>query len=161
MRATVTFKTVAWQKQIARGLKDFADLADRSPNTATVGVDPSKANTRHPNSTLTYGALGALMEYGGGNVPERPHLRPTITANKRGWGIMLGKGMVKVAKSRRGLPELMQRVGNKMAEDVRLTIRRGVPPSNAPSTVSQKGFDHPLIETGLYMNSITAQVTKQ
>ncbi|MDR3050016.1 MAG: hypothetical protein LBV16_09350 [Elusimicrobiota bacterium] len=40
---------------------------------------------------------------------------------------------------------------------VRNPIMRGEFPSNAPSTIKQKGFNRPLIDTGKFFNSIKAR----
>lgn len=154
MRVTVKVNTPKFNREVKRALDQLRDRVD-GYNTSSVGVDSKLAQTTHPtNGDLTFGQLSAILEY------ERPHLRPTANKRKNVWSAVLGKSMLAVVRGKKKLKAAMEQVAELMGKDVRATIDAGVPPSNAPSTVAKKGFNHPLIETGAYRDSIVGEVTK-
>ena len=59
-----------------------------------------------------------------------------------------------------GVNASQKRVGEKMKEMIKEEILNTKIPSNEPSTISKKGFDDPLIETGLMYDSVKSKVRK-
>ena len=52
----------------------------------------------------------------------------------------------------------MEIVGIKVSEQLQESIVKFKDPANAPSTIAQKGFDDPLINTGDMLRSVEYQV---
>lgn len=133
-------------------------------------------------------AIAAVQEFGavvrgkGGQgtvIPSRPFMRQTIAQQRTAW-VRLLAGALKA--SLRGVPgpsggaggsqpplqTLLQRLtaptqaltllGQTMQADLTHTIRQTHTPPNAPSTIRHKGFDKPLLETGVLQNSVSFQV---
>jgi hypothetical protein len=59
------------------------------------------------------------------------------------------------------LIDIAQKLGQMVAEALKDTIREGVDPPNAASTIRKKGFDWPLIDTGEMLESITSRVESE
>jgi hypothetical protein len=115
--------------------------------------------------------VAAANEFGTGRVPERSYLRSTADARRDEYAAELtriaGRATGMGAGARRMLIRLgvrtilrrdLQRLGAQMVDDVQRTITDLRDPANAPSTVAQKGFDNPLIETERLRASIDFEV---
>lgn len=54
--------------------------------------------------------------------------------------------------------KLLWSLGRSAVKETRDIIKRGETVANAPATISHKGFDHPLRETGLLEKSLTFEI---
>lgn len=86
-----------------------------------------------------------------GGIPSRPFFRSMIAKNSRSWPDTLGAA-VKASKynARRALT--IQ--GTVMKDQLVTSIVETTTPPNAPSTIARKGFDKPLIDTGVMQRSV-------
>ena len=111
----------------------------------------------HPKTGETEATIAAINEFGvpSLNIPERPFMAATIRDTKVG---------TKLAEElKRNLTQQRARfswkvVGKFYANEVAVTIRDFSQPANAPLTISLKGFDNPLVETGHMMRNVDTRV---
>ncbi|MGD9424004.1 hypothetical protein ACLHDD_02245 [Pantoea sp. NSTU24] len=101
--------------------------------------------------------VAAANEFGdpGMNRPPRPFFRRMIEEKSPQWGDDIGKIAVAVKYDASTLFPLM---GERIKEQLQGSIREFTDPALAPSTVSKKGFDKPLIETSHMLNSVDYDV---
>ena len=106
----------------------------------------------------------AYNEFGTEQIPARPFLRRTIDESRSGFGQYVRRTIDTLLFSGLGTKEFaMDLLGNWMVARVRRTIQNS--PSwaqpNAPSTVARKEGDHPLIDTGLMLRSVTFRKSRR
>lgn len=103
---------------------------------------------------------------GSAHIPARPFMLTTISAFRRG---ATAKNLVKrmawaaemfLFKRMSPIPA-MENAGELVKDEMQKQIDRWTVPRNAPSTISQKGFDNPLIETGFMKDSVAFRVIKR
>lgn len=117
-------------------------------------------DARHPNFEGPTAELAAIHEYGGGNVPARPMLRPVFDKNLEKyrrlqrdlWGAVLG--------GKKNINEALKELGEVMVRDVKEHILIGPHRPLAPSTVARKGHDQPLIETKTLHDQVSSKVER-
>jgi hypothetical protein len=78
-----------------------------------------------------------------------------IAANKSGWSLAFGNMMSAHNYN-------VNRVFALMGEGIKDQLTRAVidfsDPNNAPSTVAKKGFDNPLIDTGIMQKAVGYEI---
>jgi len=98
-------------------------------------------------------AIAAFQEFGTGNIPARPFMRQAIDSNldnlKRAYFIAM--------KSDNLRPRALEIVARKLLAGIQDQIISIKKPRNAKSTIRRKGFDNPLIETGLMLESVKSK----
>jgi hypothetical protein len=101
-------------------------------------------------------ALMAIHEYGSpeANIPERAPMRKTF-AEKKAEMHRVCAGLVKQFLAGQTMERCLNILGAWGAAQVKNTIREGVDPPNAPSTIEAKGSSTPLVDTGRLINAIT------
>ena len=105
--------------------------------------------------------IAAVNEFGSadGTIPERSFLRSTVDENRKKYLSALSAAIDKgITYGRAAMVRELGKVGQVAVGDVQRKIRDLDTPPNAPSTVRQKGFDNPLIETGRLRQSIDFKV---
>lgn len=113
---------------------------------------------------ISVAGIAYLNEYGfqdpekGINIPERPFMRMTIAREKANWFKMAADIAKKQYKGAERVEMGLRRMGLRMVQNHKKTIRDGVPPPNAPFTIAKKGSSKPLIDTGQMINSIRAEI---
>ncbi len=113
----------------------------------------------YPNGTpVAY--IAAINEFGrpDHNQPPRPFFRQMIAAKSPGWG----QSMAKVLKAAGyDVDVSLARMGEGIRGQLQGSIRELTQPPLAPATVEAKGFDKPLIDTSVMINSVDYEVTKE
>lgn len=142
----------------------------RTTTTRTTGYGVSKetriTSVEHEGpsaggrSSLTNLEIAIVNHFGtlDGHVPGRPFLTQTADAKRGAWLGLLEKVLLKVVKGALTLRDALELVGMQAAADVKRTIRAGMSPPNAESTIKAKGSSKPLINTGQLLNGISHQV---
>jgi hypothetical protein len=97
-------------------------------------------------------------EYGTKNIPPRPFFRQTIAAKSGNWGNALGKALT---ATKFDTEKALATVGEGIKDQIVNSIVAFSTPKNAQSTVDAKGFDHPLIDTGVMQRSVEYDVQGQ
>jgi hypothetical protein len=97
-------------------------------------------------------------------VPERSYIRSTYDRLRESYFAALRTGMKQVYAGKAKATSILDLIGSNMAADQRKTIRDGVPPPLADSTVQRKMAKGrkdpaiPLLDTREMVNNITHQV---
>ena len=112
-------------------------------------------NSKYPDGT-SVPTVAYKNEYGWGNIPPRPFFRDTIKAQKKNWGVLARDA----AKAGYSVEKILGLVGLQMQNDIQHSIMTWTTPPNAPYTVAKKGFNKPLIDTSLLVDSIKSEVVE-
>lgn len=100
--------------------------------------------------------VAALNEYGGSG-PPRPFFRRAIEKNSAKWG----KAAATILKATKGdVPKTLALLGEGIKGDIIQSINDLVSPPLAQSTIDRKGFDKPLIDHAIMVNSVGVEVKK-
>lgn len=84
-------------------------------------------------------------------IPARPFFRIMIARESPHWGVLTAKYL---RLTNFNYDQSLGLLGEKIKDQLQEQIRDyDNPPPNAPRTISQKGFDKPLTDTGFMLNS--------
>lgn len=110
------------------------------------------------NSTYPDGTPVAMVafwnEYGTRTSPVRAFFRTTVSENKKNW-VLSVQNLMKIHNDPK---QVMGLIGVHMQEQIVQSINTWSDPPNSAYTIAKKGFDKPLVETGLLMRSIKSEV---
>lgn len=90
-------------------------------------------------------------------IPSRPFFRTMIAENANGWGSILAAQIA----GGTSVDGAMQELGKIMIDQLQSSIRAMQDPPNAKSTVRKKGFNNPLIDTGMMLKSVSSEVRSE
>jgi len=110
--------------------------------------------SKYPDGTPT-AYVAAINEFGTSRTPARPFMRPAIATYGPEWLKLMGAAAVQVATGAITGAAAMDMIAARAAGDVGKAIQSVTSPPLAASTVARKGFDKPLIDTGLMFQSVT------
>lgn len=101
--------------------------------------------------------IAAINEYGNParNQPPRPFFRQMIADKKSGWGETFGSLM---KASNMDSSKALDLMGECIDGQLKQSINDLTQPPLAPSTIARKGFDKPLIQSGVMVNSVSHEV---
>lgn len=101
-------------------------------------------------------ALMAIHEYGSeeAGIPERRPIRKTFESRYTEM-TQVCAGLMKQFLAGQTLERCLGILGAWGASAIKNTIREGLQPPNAPSTIKAKGSETPLVDTGRLINAIT------
>lgn len=109
-------------------------------------------------------SVALIQEFGapGANIPARPFIRPTISAEGDKWKENITKGVQAVVRGAVTADQVLEIVGQQAAGDIRKTISEVRTPPLADSTIAQRmregRTDQPLNRTGLMIATCTSVV---
>ena len=137
-------------------------LASIDARLATAGTAPSVQigfleGGRYPDGT-SIPAVAFWNEFGvpEHNQPPRPYFRTMIRQKAPTWG----DDMLKVLKAANfDAAVTLARMGDLIKGQLQQSIKDLVSPALAPSTIRRKGFDKPLIDTGMMWHSVDYKVS--
>ena len=110
-------------------------------------------NATYPDGTPV--AMVAFWnEYGTRTSPVRAFFRTTVSEQKKNWVLSVQNLM----KMHNDPKQVMGLIGIHMQEQIVQSINTWSDPPNSAYTIAKKGFDKPLVETGLLMRSIKSEV---
>jgi hypothetical protein len=133
----------------------LAELSKKIDKSALLKVGFQNGAT-YPDGTSV--ALVALTnEFGSpaNHQPPRPFFRQMIAEHNGEWGGQLG---VYLVATNYDATKSLNIMGEIMINELIDSINDFTTPELAPSTIAAKGFDKPLIDTGVMWNSITKEV---
>lgn len=93
-------------------------------------------------------------------IPERSFVRSTFDEKEKSWSDFFDKQVQNIIIGKMTAEEVYSLLGNKVVTDIQRQIRNMSNPKNAPSTVSSKGHNNPLIDTGRLRQSVTWKVVR-
>lgn len=130
-----------------------------------VGVLGDAAAQIHPvHGDLTVGMVALVNEFGSrdGHVPRRSFIASTFHDHPEEIGEMAARAASQVINQGTPAADALGLAGERCAELMqRQILDQSIPPPNRPSTVAQKGSDHPLLDTGLLVKSISHAVVNE
>ena len=110
-------------------------------------------NATYPDGTPV--AMVAFWnEYGTRTSPVRAFFRTTVSENKKNW-VLSVQNLMKIHNDPK---RVMGLIGVHMQEQIVQSINTWSDPPNSAYTIAKKGFDKPLVETGVLMRSIKSEV---
>ena len=110
-------------------------------------------NATYPDGTPV--AMVAFWnEYGTRTSPVRAFFRTTVSEQKKNW-VLSVQNLMKIHNDPK---QVMGLIGVHMQEQIVQSINTWSDPPNSAYTIAKKGFDKPLVETGLLMRSIKSEV---
>ena len=110
-------------------------------------------NATYPDGTPV--AMVAFWnEYGTRTSPVRDFFRTTVSENKKNW-VLSVQNLMKIHNDPK---QVMGLIGVHMQEQIVQSINTWSDPPNSAYTIAKKGFDKPLVETGVLMRSIKSEV---
>lgn len=124
---------------------------------------------RYPDGTpVAY--VAAIQEFGSpdNNIPARPFFRPTIAAQQAAWRENMREAVAAIVRGDMPLTSALTQVGLVAAGNISEGITRVTTPALSDATIysrqhrtnKQRNMStKPLIDTGLMLQSVTAQVT--
>jgi hypothetical protein len=144
--------------------KQLAEMA-KNPLAVDIGVLGQEAAEAHGNDGLNNVKLAQYHEFGGsnGNPPERSFLRSTMVKNSKKYINLVAKQSKKFYEAGVSPKDFLGLVGQRVAADVKLTIKKKIPPPLTEETMARKrkNSSTPLVDTSQLINSITYVVRKQ
>ena len=130
----------------------FAYFAERAAGgSLKVGI---LEGAKYPNGT-SVAQVAFWNEFGTKRAPPRPFFRTAIAKKSASWGTILAKGM---AYYKMDSAKALAALGTQMQSDIRESLVNWTTPPNAPSTIARKGFNKPLIDTGVMQRKIDYKV---
>lgn len=89
-------------------------------------------------------------------IPPRPFFRTMLDAKSGQWGKQVASAL---KASDYDAQATLGRMGELIKGQLQGSIRELTSPPDAPSTVKRKGFDKPLIDTGVMLNGVNYEVS--
>ena len=104
-----------------------------------------------------YNEVGVISTNKGSSIPARPFLKKTAVENRN---IIKDyfKGEFLKEYSMKDIKLISTKIGMKLKREIKKNITAWKTPKNSPYTIKKKGFNNPLIETGLLRKSINYKV---
>ena len=96
-------------------------------------------------------------------IPERPFMRRTMMEHEKEW-IETLKTLVQreIDKDKNiDIDKVLKKFGELVKGDIQQTILNGGFVKNSKATIKKKGFDMPLVDTGVMISSIQARTDKE
>lgn len=119
------------------------------------GKTTGKPRRYSPRKPISVAEVAAANEFGGGNRPPRPFMKTTVKLRKKKWRKIVQDLLPQYMDDVKGL---FEKLGEYCVEDLSDMIRIWTRPPNRPSTIAQKGFNDPLVDSGKMMNSVRMRV---
>lgn len=97
------------------------------------------------------------------NIPTRPAIRVGFMApiKKGSYDKIFVESMQRIAEGKSTFKQEYMKIGVQAKADLKKAVADWDTPRNAPLTVELKGFDNPLIDSGLLYESIDFKVDKK
>lgn len=126
-------------------------------------VEPT--NYGSDNDNLSVAQVWQWQEEGvpAQNIPTRPAIRVGFMApiKKGSYDKMFAESMQRIASGKSTFKQEYTRIGVQAKADLKKAVADWDTPRNAPYTIELKGFDNPLIDSGLLYESIDFKVDKK
>lgn len=153
--------------QVTGKFRRYIDASSRALDgryTTRIGILEGSTNleTGEPIAPYAY-----YNEYGTVNIPTRPAFRNTYAEHIGEWLRIIRNALKQPDPKRNEIRNAYFLVGQLGVDDLRETIRRGVPPPNSPATVKAKERrgnaepDQTLVWTGSMFAAIAADVNRE
>lgn len=119
-----------------------------------VGINESAT---YPNG-LEVAKVAFWNEVGTVNMPARPFLRNTFANKNKDWSELAKRIFV---GTNYDLKRTWGMLGEKVVDDLKDAVTNFQTPANAESTIEKKGFNKPLVGTGVMRDSIMYDISPE
>lgn len=146
--------SVTWRDQ---GLdKILADVRKLGKVELVTGVVGEAAEEMHAGTDITVGELATIQELGtrDGHIPARPFVGGTAKQQRNNLIAWMRQAAVAVISGKQSPDRALDQVGVHLENAIKDAISNDQFVANAPSTISHKGFDYPLLESGEMIRAI-------
>ncbi|MDY3947517.1 MAG: hypothetical protein SOZ40_06020 [Ezakiella sp.] len=137
-------------------IRRLRELKDKAVDIGIMG----DANRDYSDRDIVL--IAAVHEFGSPKrrIPERSFLRSNFDDNYDRYADMLMNRIEDVLDGAISVNDALSLVGQTVAQDTQMTIRRVIPPPLKEATIKRKGKGKttPLIDTGRLIGSITYEV---
>lgn len=121
---------------------------------------------RYPDGTsvayvMAVNELGYVADGGQEIIPARPHIQLAAHNCLPGARKIAEWGIIAIAQGTETPDAVMGKIGLHLEGEIVKSIRDGGWQPNAPSTIAKKGFDKPLIDSGLAWQSVSSKTSLQ
>lgn len=136
--------------------KRLGEIARKLRKAASLRVGFLEGAT-YPTNGTPVAQIAAIMDFGApaANIPPRPFFRNMIAEKSSEWPAAL-EGLV--ASEDYDSDKILKLMGEGIAGQLRQSIRDTNAPPLAPATIKRKGFDKPLVDTGVLLVSVDYEV---
>ncbi|HBW3346586.1 hypothetical protein [Klebsiella pneumoniae] len=124
------------------------DIYFKQNKNGTIGKKFVKKEKANFSQTVTVPAHKVV-------IPPRPFFRKMVWEKSKGWGALVNKSL---RNTNYDVEKAMSAVGEEIRGQLQNSIRQLTAPPLAASTVRDKGFSKPLIDTGHMLNSVDYEV---
>lgn len=129
----------------------------------SVGIHEEDGAKEHEDAGMTVVALGAIHEFGLGNVPERSFIRAWFDENQDRAKEALRRLMVSVVDGKRQPKQALDLFAQWALGEMQKRMAAGIPPALQPETVRKKTRagkkgETPLIDTGQLRSSLSYEI---
>ncbi len=142
-------------KKLAFALKSIEQKIVNAGVLRVGFLEGAKYPATDKGAPLNVAQVAFWNEFGTVRSPPRPFFRTTIAKESPTWGDKLGKAVV--ATNYDG-QKALGLLGQSMRDDIESSIAQWTSPGNAPSTIAAKGFDKPLVDTGVMQRAVDYEV---
>lgn len=91
-------------------------------------------------------------------IPPRAFLRKTADNNRNKWMESFARYLIKVLDGKMTLETAFNKLGVIIQGDIKETISTFSDPPNSPMTIAMKGFNAPLRNTGIMLDTVDFEV---
>ena len=118
--------------------------------------DSTHTSKSKNGETVPTAQVAAWNEWGDQDKgrPPRPFFRNMVQAKKGGWG----KSLANIMKNTGNMEQSMALMGEGIKGQLQSSINEFTDPPLAESTIKEKGFDKPLIDTAEMLRAVDFQV---
>lgn len=105
--------------------------------------------------------VAAWNEFGTKDIPSRPFMRSTAHTKQTEWRELLKKMAKDAIANGKSIETVMQQFGELVKGDIQAAIINTTTPPNAPATIKIKGFNKPLVHSGIMLGSVQSRTDKE
>lgn len=136
--------------------RDELDNLVKEAKSLSVDVGWFKGHTYSDGTPIAY--VAAIHEFGSPttNIPPRPFMYPAVKNNSAKWT----NTITSTIKGSMSLNNAFETLGAVASGDIAVSIKSVVNPLLKPATLAAKGFNKPLVDTGLLFQSVSHKVVK-
>ncbi len=144
---------MAWNT--SKVTQQLSDMSHALETASKVRIGFLEGRT-YPDGT-SVAMVAAIQDFGApaAGIPPRPFFRNMIAKKKGEWPTAIGK-LLKANNydARKTLEQTGAAIGGQLRQSI---IDTNSPPLK-PATIRRKGFDKPLVDTGLMLNTVDHEV---
>ena len=147
-------KYVSGGDKLAERLREIATRLGRG-GTLRVGF---LEKATYPDGTPV-AMVAAIQDFGAPavGIPPRPFFRNMVAAKQAGWPDAIEQNLIATDYD---VDKTLARVGEGIAGQLKQSIVDTNEPPLKPATIRRKGFDKPLIDTSVMINSVDYEIEK-